>query len=137
MENSQPPPQNEAPQVGQGYLYIVAVLLLTVIGSLAYLWFAERNARVSCQVQMGDQVARLAKANRSMMDIFSKGESQYVAPAQTEEKSAMEATVDGRRRNVIAIDETVGRRLGFAGGDVILVKKVPTTAATAPGAETR
>ena len=132
MENPQLPPRNEAPQIGQGYLYVVAVLLLTVIASLAYLWFAERNARVACQAQMRDQVGRLAKANKSMLDIFSKGESPYVAPAQTEEKSATQATVDGQRRNVITIDETVGQRLGFAGGDVIVVKKTPTTTATAP-----
>jgi hypothetical protein len=132
MENSQPQPQNETAQVGQGYLYIVAVLLLTVIGSLAYLWFAERNARVACQRQMGDQVARLATVNKSMMDFLNAGMAGYTTPAQKEEKSAMEATVDGRRRGVVAIDESVGRRLGFAGGDVIFVKKAPTTAATGP-----
>jgi hypothetical protein len=132
MENPQPPPQRETAQVGQGYLYIVAVLLLTVIGSLAYLWFAERNARVACQRQMGDQVARLATANKSMMDFLNAGMAGYTTPAQKEEKSATEATVDGQRRGVIAIDESVGRRLGFSGGDVIFVKKAPTTAATGP-----
>jgi hypothetical protein len=132
MENPQPPPQSETPQVGQGYLYIVAVLLLTVIGSLAYLWFAERNARVACQRQMGDQVTRLATANKSMMDFLNAGMAGYTTPAQKEEKSAMDATVDGQRRGVIAIDESVGRRLGFSGGDVIFVKKAPRTAATGP-----
>lgn len=135
MENPQLPPQNEISQVGQGYLYIVAVLLLTVIGSLAYLWFAERNARVACQTQMRDQVARLSNANKSMMDFLNTGMAGSTTPAQKEEKSAMEATVDGRRRGAITIEESVGRRLGFAGGDVIFVKKSPattTTAATGP-----
>ena len=128
MENPQPPPQNERPQVGQGYLYVVAVLLLTVIGSLAYLWFAERNARVFWQAE----AARLLGFNKAMVDFLSQQMTSYVAPAQAEEKSATEAAVHGRRRSAISIDESVGRRLGFTGGDVIFVKKGPTTSATQP-----
>ena len=114
------------------YWYIVAMLMLVVIGSLAYLWFAERNALVACQRDYQAEVDRLAKANKSMFDVLNMGTTGGAAPAQAEEKSAMEATVDGRWRGVIVIDEPVGRRLGFAGGDVIFVKRSPTTAATGP-----
>jgi hypothetical protein len=67
-----------------------------------------------------------------MVDFVSKEMTAYAAPAKTQEKSAKEAMVDGRRRGVVEINESVGRRLGFAGGDVIFVKKAPARPATGP-----
>jgi hypothetical protein len=69
---------------------------------------------------------------KKVADFFDKGLSSYVAPAQADEKSSVEATVEGQRRKVVVIDEAVGARLGFAEGDVIFVKKPPAEPATAP-----
>ena len=131
MENPQPPPRSDAPPCSQGYWHIVAVLMLVVIGSLAYLWFAERNARVYWH----DRAVKLSDSNKSIIDVLSNSASVFAGPALEKEKSSMEATIDGRRRGVIMIDESVGRRLGFDGGDVIFVKKAAPTSATGPATQ--
>ena len=125
---SPPSPRNESSESGQWYWHVVAVLLVVVIGCLAYLWFAEKKQNRFLR----DRLAAMTKSENQIVDILNKGFSSLVAPAQADEKSSREATVDGQPRKVVVIDETVGARLGFAQGDVIFVKKQPPGPATAP-----
>lgn len=120
MNDSQTPSANDGPrQPGQMYWYVVCLLLIVMIGCLAFLWFTERNQHRACVAVIADYQQKQS----GLAELLKQGLSSYVAPLRAEEKTSREAVLDGQRRAVVVIESNAGKRLGFAPGDVIFVQR--------------
>lgn len=126
MSDPQTSPASKSNQPGQLYWYVVCLLLIVMIGCLAFLWIKERNQHRACQAVLLDYQQKQG----GLVALLKQGISSYAAPVQPDEKKTREATVDGQRRAVVVIESHAGKRLGFAPGDVIVVQ--PAEAGTKP-----
>ena len=122
------PPRAQPPS--QAYWYLVCVLLLVIIGCLAYLWSSEHNSRVAAQNDLKALSDRDRQQNEAVQAFLSRINGA-VAPLQADERSSHTVTIEGRSRQAVVISDDTARRLGFAPGEVILAGS-GNSPATAP-----
>ena len=126
-EPAEAAPAASAQGPGPAFLAAVGILMVLIIACLAYLWMVERNARMTAQTRS----ARLAIANKSLFDAMSRGQV-LVTPVGPDEYTVGQGVLDGRTQRVLSVDESTGRRVGFAAGDIVVVRKATSQPSRAP-----
>jgi len=103
------------------YFALVGGLLVVIIAALAWLWLAERQRRADVEEALIElrrqRVLSLAEVMR-----MQGGMGAQRASVRREDLTPREVTLDGRRREAFFISTSAGRRMGFDGGDVIVVE---------------
>ena len=118
------------------FVLAVGVMLVLIIGMLAYLWLRERRTRIGLESDLAE-----VRKRTSEMQVLQAlmGQAGATAGGGVEAFSWLKdrdaapdakATVDGQPYAAVRITREAGERLGFRPGDLILVSKTPT--ATAP-----
>jgi len=106
------------------YFALVGGLLVVIVAALAWLWLAERARRVDAEEALAEVRERRALSLAEVMRIGGAAPPAGEA-VRREDLSPRQVTVDGRLREVFFISASGGRRMGFRGGDVIIVAETP------------
>ncbi|MCY2932187.1 MAG: hypothetical protein NTV86_22365 [Planctomycetota bacterium] len=140
MTEASPTPQPSTSPVGDPRFVLAAGLLLVVIiGMLAFLWLRERRTRMGLEadlarVQKGASDDSTLRALQGLMSqggaVGSAGGVEAFSWTKDREGEPLKAVVDGRACMAVRITREAGERLGFRPGDVICV---PDSAAGKPG----
>ncbi len=127
-----PSPQSAG---GVKYLATVGVLLVIIIAMLAVLWVRERRGRIAAEVAAARAETALNGLKEILGGVLTATERGPARPVQRDDLPSREADLDGRRRTLLELGASAGRRLGFRPGDLILVGE--DSPSTQPGDEVR
>ena len=113
------------------YFAIVGALLVVIIVMLGALWLRERRAVSALGAEL-EATRERATAGAGLQAALSRLTARQATtrPLAREDLPAETVTWDGRRRTVLRVSASAGRRLGLEPGDAIVVSEPP---ASAPG----
>lgn len=127
-------------QGGPAFLIVVGVLMLFIIGMLAVLWSRERARRIEAEGDAQAAIEKLHKVESFLMKGMlgggdAKAQLQSATaealprskPVNREDLVPAAVTLDGRSREAFTISPAAGERMGFRGGDVIIVSPAGPT----------
>ena len=121
-------------QTSLAYQVTAGVVLLLIMALLAVLWVTERSARITAQVGEASMQQRRESIEAVLRDLMAgQGERPAIA-IRRDELPARSCRLDGDERELLLLDARQGRRLGFAGGDLILIEREGPTPQTPGGA---
>ena len=106
------------------YFLLVGGLLVVILAALAWLWLAERARRVDAEEALMDLRRQRAVSRAEVMRMGGAAQPAG-GHVRRDDLSPRQVTVDGRRREGFLVSESAGRRMGFRGGDVIIVAETP------------
>ncbi len=123
-------------RTGANYLVTVGVLLVIIIALLAVLWVRERRARVAAE-QTAATAQRELEGLKAVLGrtLMTRGRGGDIRPVQRDDLPYRKVDLDGRRRAMLELGASSGRRLGFRPGDLILIGEDPPT--TQPATDER
>ena len=104
---------------GDGYMILVAGLLLLILAAVSVLWIMQRRKLVRVEA---DWARRCTELENTLTMLQSLQGQLSGAPAVDREGLAAEPmTVDGCERDVLQLPPELGRRLGLREGDMMVV----------------
>lgn len=136
-EATEAPKPSASPVGDPRFVLAVGLLLVVIIGMLAFLWLRERRTRIGLEEQVTQSrkgtadEATLRALFSQVREVPSVGGVEGFSWTKDREGEPLKALVDGKPCMAMRITRQAGERLGFRPGDVICVPESP--AATGPG----
>jgi hypothetical protein len=103
--------------------WLIVGLAMLMLFSLAGLWVMERGKRTKLQ----RYVDKLREQNQLIGEMVLD-HAQAASPVDRQSLPAQPVTFDGTNRTALLLSASVGKRLGFQPGDVLIVTAPPATA---------
>ena len=125
------------------FVLAVVILLVLIIGMLAFLWLRERRTRIGLQsdlVQVRKEDGQRMNAMQALQGLMAQasvpgeGGGGELFSWQKDRVADVKVVVDGQPCPGVRISQQAGVRLGFRPGDVICVSTAPPATASAPAA---
>lgn len=141
-EPSNAPEQSTSPATGAAgdarFVLAVGVLLVVIIGMLAFLWMRERRTRIGLENDLAE-VRKDSMQRMTAMQALQGLMAQTASPGagggvelfswQRDRVGDVKALVEGQPCAGVRITRQAGERLGFRPGDVICVSTTATVEA--------
>lgn len=106
---------------GTRYLGAVGLLLVLIIALISVLWVRERRGRGAAERDRDAALEKYDELERAVGAVISVALKTQVHSVRREELPTRQAKFENRRRSVLELPPGMGRKLGFAPGDLILV----------------
>jgi len=120
-------------QVSLAYQVTAGAVLLLIIALLAVLWVRERSARISAQIGRASIQQRQESIEAVLQNLISGQGERSATTLRRDELPTRTCRLDGNEREMFVLDARQGRRLGFAGGDLILIEQEAPASRTSGG----
>ena len=104
---------------GDGYMILVAGLLLLILAAVSVLWMTQRRKLVRVEADWARRCSDLENTLTMLQSL--QGQMSRSPLVDRESLDAEPMIVDGRERDVLQLPPDLGRRLGLREGDMMVV----------------